>query len=121
MESTYDRIQYYKIGQTKKDSILSKLKTLLTNEKQVKTAWIFGSLTRRDSIRDIDIAIHAEPEFSFKELLYLNAQLELELGLPVDMVEISQVPQSFQERILLTGIRIKGNKSLEKQLQRASV
>lgn len=62
MQSTYDKIQYYKIGQKQKETIITKLKTLLAEEKRVKLAWLFGSLTRRDSLRDIDIAIHSDPE-----------------------------------------------------------
>ena len=84
MESPYDRIQYYKIGHREKASIIAKLKALLAGEEQVKLAWLFGSLTRRDSVRDIDLAVHAEPEFAFKEFLNSNAQIELELGILVD-------------------------------------
>jgi hypothetical protein len=53
--STYDRIKWYRMGQKEKDTIIAKLKALLAKEKQVKIAWLFGSLTRRDSIRDIDL------------------------------------------------------------------
>ena len=107
MQSIYDRIQYYKIGQREKASIIAKLKTLLAKEKQVQQAWLFGSFTRRDSVRDIDVAIHAEPELSFKEFLNLNAEIELELGIPVDLVEIAKVPASLKESILKNGNEIR--------------
>ena len=111
-ERIYDKIQYYKIGQKEKDSLIAKLKALLAKEKQVKLAWLFGSFTRRDSVRDIDLAIHSEPELTFKEFLNLNAQIELKLGLPVDMVEIAKAPESLQENIFLKGSLIKGTKTL---------
>ena len=117
MQSTYDKIQYYRIGQKEKDTIIAKLKALLAREKQVKLAWLFGSLTRRDSVRDIDLAIHSEPELTFKEFLNLNAQIELELGLPVDMVEIVKAPKSLQENIFINGSLIKGTKSLQHRFQ----
>lgn len=120
MQPTYDRIQYYKIGQKEKESITAKLKALLAKEKQVKLAWLFGSLTRRDSVRDIDIAIYSDPELSFKELLNLNVQIELELGLPVDMVETAQISESLRENIFTKGLLIKGTKTLQQQLQRSS-
>ena len=120
MQSTYDKIQYYKIGQKEKDSIIAKLKALFAKEKQVKLAWLFGSLTRRDSVRDLDIAIYSESELAFKEFLNLNVQIELELGLPVDMVEIAKAPESLKENIFLKGILIKGTKSLQHQLQMAT-
>ena len=107
MQSTYDRIRYFKIGEKRKNSIIIKLKKLLTGNEQVKLAWLFGSLTRRDSVRDIDVAIHAEPELAFGEFLDLNVQIELELGLPVDLVEIAQVPESLRVRILKDGVVVK--------------
>lgn len=117
MQSVYDKIQWYKIGQKEKDSIIAKLKALLAQEKQVKFAWLFGSLTRRDSVRDIDVAIHSEPELTFKEFLNLNAQVELELGLPVDLVEVTKVPTTLKDSIFINGILIKGTKSFQNQIQ----
>ena len=113
MESTYDKVQYYKIAQSKKESIISKLKQIFADKEQVKSVWIFGSLTKSDSVRDIDVALHAEPKFSLKELLYLNAQVELELGLPVDMIELAEVPVSLKQRIIWEGIIVKGTKALK--------
>src|SRR4030066_1008266 len=110
MQSTYDKIQYYRIGQKQKASTIAKLKTLLEKEEQVREAWVFGSFTRHDSIRDIDVAIHTEPELSFKEYLNLNAQIELELGIPVDLVQITKAPKSLEENILKNGTKIKKNK-----------
>src|SRR3989304_2999702 len=107
MQSTYDKIQYYRLGQKQKASIIAKLKTLLEREEQVREAWGFGSFTRRDSIRDIDVAIRVETELPFKENLNLNAQIELELGMPVDLVEITKAPKSLKENILKNGTKIK--------------
>ena len=108
MQSTYDRIQYYKIDDKRKENLINKLKALLVNEKQVKLAWLFGSVTRHESVRDIDVAVQAEPEFSFSEYLDLNVKIELELGIPVDMVEIRKVPESLRQNILKNGVLIKG-------------
>jgi predicted nucleotidyltransferase len=117
MQSTYDKIQYYRIGQKDKEAGIPKLKTLLAQEKQIKLAWLFGSLTRRDSVRDIDLAIYSEPELSFKELLNLNAQIELKLCLPVDLVEVTRVPEPLKENIFVNGALIKGTTSLQRQIK----
>ena len=117
MQSTYDHIQYYKIGKKQKEAIITKLKAHLSNQKEVTLAWLFGSITRRDSVRDLDLAFHAEPEMNFKDFLELNAQIELELGMPVDMVEIANAPQKLKEKIFASGILIKGTKRLQQQLQ----
>src|SRR4030066_1505253 len=111
MQSTYDKIQYYRIGQKQKASIIAKLKAFLDREEQVQEAWVFGSFTRHDSVRDIDVAIHTEPELSFKEYLNLNAQIELELGIPVDLVEIAKAPKSLKDNILKNGTKIKQTKN----------
>ena len=119
MQSTYDHVQYYAISKTRKEALISKIKAILQNEKQITLAWIFGSFTRRDSVRDLDLAIYSNPKMAFKEYLSLNAQIELELGIPVDMVEIRDTPQSLKENILASGILIKGTKQLQTQLQKA--
>jgi predicted nucleotidyltransferase len=118
MQSTYDRIQYYKIGKLQKEALINKLKAILCKEKQIVLAWIFGSLTSRNSVRDIDLAIYSSPKMTFKDFLGLNAQIELELGIPVDMVEIKETPQPLQQKIFASGILIKGTKRLQLQLQK---
>jgi predicted nucleotidyltransferase len=118
MESTYDRIQYYKIEEKQKEAVITKLKGLLDSEREVTIAWLFGSLTRRNSVRDIDIAIHSEPKLAFKDFLNLNAQIELELGIPVDLIEISNAPNSLKENIFDSGILIKGTRRMQQQLQK---
>jgi predicted nucleotidyltransferase len=107
MELSCDKIQYYKIGNKEKASIIAKLKKTLAEERHVKQAWIFGSFTRGESVRDLDIAIHAEPQFSFKDFLFFNAEIELSVGIPVDLVEIEEAPASLRENIVKNGVVIK--------------
>ena len=121
MHLTYDKIQYYEIEKKQKEAIIVKLKALLSTEKEVSLAWLFGSLTRKNSIRDIDLAINSEPKLTFNDFLNLNAQIELELGIPVDMVEVGNTPPSLKENIFANGILIKGTKRLQQQLQSGSV
>jgi predicted nucleotidyltransferase len=116
MQPTYDKIQYYEFGQKEKMRIIVKLKAFLAKEEKVKLAMLFGSITRRSYVRDIDLCIHAIPELSFKELLNLNAQIELEMGLPVDLVELASLPASLKANILKSGVLIKGTKTQQRQL-----
>jgi predicted nucleotidyltransferase len=83
-QSTYDRIYFYKITEKQKDCIVDKLKAFFVDKEQVKLAWLFGSITRRDSVRDIDVAIHADPELPFKQFLYFSAEIEGLLRMPAD-------------------------------------
>lgn len=111
MQSAYDKIQYYEFGKKGKARIIAKLKASLAKEKRIRFALLFGSVTRRNYGRDIDLCMHATPELSFKELLNLNAQIELELGMPVDLVEFSNLPESLKVNILKNGTLIKGTTS----------
>ena len=121
MQSIYDRVQYYKIGEAEKEALINKLKAVLKNKKTVKRAWIFGSLTKRASVRDLDLAIHSDPKMAFSDFLSLNAQIELELGIPVDMVEIEDTPKSLKANILTNGILIKGTRQFQTQPQKTTV
>ena len=116
MQSTYDKIQFYKLGQKQKDKIILQLKKSLAKEKNIKLAVIFGSLTTRKSIRDIDLAVYTAPTLTFNELLNLNAQLELDLAKPVDLVELRNLSATLQTNILKNGTLIKGQKTLLRHL-----
>lgn len=116
MQSTYDKIQFYKLWQKQKDKIILQLKKSLAKEKNIKLAVIFGSLTTRKSIRDIDLAVYTVPTLTFNELLNLNAQLELDLAKPVDLVELRNLSATLQTNILKNGTLIKGQKTLLRQL-----
>ena len=117
MQSTYDKIQFYKIGPREKNNIIKKLKELIIREKRIQLALVFGSITRRNSIRDVDLCIYTIPKLSFRELLSMNAQIELDVGMPVDLVELTDLPPSLRMNILGNGILIKGQKTLLHELQ----
>ena len=113
MQSPYDRIQYYNFNEEQKANLVSKLKALLAEDSRIQSAWIFGSFTRRGSVRDIDVAIRAKPKITFKEYLDLNVEIELELGLPADLVEINKVPTALKDTIIKNGTLIKNPKNTD--------
>jgi predicted nucleotidyltransferase len=116
MQSTYDKIQFYKLGQKEKNQIIKKLKKSIANEKRIRLAIIFGSITRRSNIRDVDLCIYSAPTLNFNELLNLNAQIELDVGMPVDLVELTNLPPQLRTDILKNGTIIKGQKTFITQL-----
>ena len=116
MELTYDRIQYYKLSRKDKEEIIEKLKKFLAKDKRIQLAIVFGSLTTREHVRDIDICISSNPKLNLKELLDLNAKIELELGIPVDLVELANMPATLQTSILKEGITLKGQKQFMTKL-----
>lgn len=116
MESVYDKIQFYKFGREEKEKIIEKVRRLLAGEKRILLALIFGSFTRRSNVRDIDLCVYSMPTLDLSDLLSLNAEVEYDLGLPVDLVELTYLPPSFRLRILKNGILVKGNEKLLHQL-----
>jgi predicted nucleotidyltransferase len=116
MQSTYDKIQFYKLQPRQKNKIIAQIKKTLNKENRIKLAILFGSLRTRNSIRDIDLCIYTKPTLKFQELLNLNAQIELELGIPTDLVELAHLPPTLKTNILKNGIPIKGQKTLINKL-----
>jgi len=116
MESVYDKIKFYKFGKEEKEKITERVRGLLAGEKRVLLALIFGSFIRRSTVRDIDLCIYSTPTLDLSGLLSLNAEIEYELGLPVDLVELMYLPPLFRLRVLENGILVKGNEKLFHQL-----
>ncbi len=96
MESIYDALHFYRFGKEEKKEIIEKVKILLADEKSILLAIIFGSFTRRDSVRDIDLYVYSVPTLNLSRLLSLNAKMELDLGLPIDLVELTYLSPSFK-------------------------
>jgi len=116
MQSAYDQIRIYRFNRKEKEKIIKKIEKFVARNKRIRLAIIFGSLTTRDYVRDIDICISSNPKLNFKELLDLNAKIELELGIPVDLVELENLPVALQTSILRNGIIMKGQRNLMAKL-----
>ncbi|MFB3889899.1 MAG: nucleotidyltransferase domain-containing protein [Candidatus Bathyarchaeia archaeon] len=107
MQSSYDTIKWYRFTADEKARITAKIKTALAKEKTVKQAWIFGSFTRRNVVRDIDIAIETNPNLSFKQYLDLSVKIERQVGMPIDIVNLAEAPKPLQASIAKANIKIK--------------
>jgi predicted nucleotidyltransferase len=116
MQSNYDRIYFYEIPKEAKACLIEKLQTFLADKEEIKLAWLFGSITRRESVRDVDVAIHADPELPFKQFLYLGAEIEGVLRMPADLVQVTQVSSELRNSILKRGQLVKGTKLQQKEL-----
>ena len=116
MESIYDKVRFYKLGKHEKGQIIRELKKSFDRQRSVSFAVVFGSLTRRNSVRDVDVCVYSVPTLSPTELLKLNAQVELDLGFPVDLVELTYLSPSLRIDIIRNGIQIKGQRAIAYQL-----
>ncbi len=95
----------YRYYRGDKEEIIKKLKEILDKEEKVLLAIAFGSFTRLDSYRDIDIAIYSLDE-SLEYLSRLGAKIEFELKIPVDVVPLSEIDPKFKWKILTKGLLI---------------
>jgi predicted nucleotidyltransferase len=100
---SYDKVKYYKLSGEGKAEVLQKLETVFQAEDKIKLAYVFGSFIRRNSFRDIDIAVYSTPSLTFNELLDLGAKIELELGFQVDLVQLQDLNPELRLKILAEG------------------
>jgi len=93
----------YRYFEGNKEEVLRKLRFVLNSEEEVLLAIVFGSFVELNSYRDVDVAIYAKS----KDLEYvakLSAKLELELGVPVDVVPLDEISSKFRYNVLVNGI-----------------
>ncbi|MEM1597652.1 MAG: nucleotidyltransferase domain-containing protein [Pyrobaculum sp.] len=86
----------------RKREVLDKLRRALEAEDKVLLAVVFGSFARDQWYRDVDVAVYTTDR-SLDYLLKLGAKLELELGIPVDVVPIEELSPTFRIKILTQG------------------
>jgi len=102
-----DKIKYYKFKKDEKEDILRRLKEFFEREERVKLAYIFGGFTRRNVVRDIDVAVYAVPAFSFSELVKLNVNVEQMLRISVDVIQLQDIDPAFRLKVLRESIPLK--------------
>jgi len=71
-------------------------------EDKVLLAIVFGSFITLESFRDIDIAVYSL-DTSLNYIAKLGVKLELELGIPVDVMPIAELDPYFKRNILTKG------------------
>lgn len=93
----------YRYFRGDKARILSRLRESLRREEGVLLAVAFGSFVELESFRDVDVAVYSEDE-SLDYIAKLSAELELELGVPVDVVPLRELEPKFRWRVLTRGL-----------------
>lgn len=82
---------------------MDRLRELLEREGGVLLAVVFGSFVELESFRDIDVAVYSESE-SLDHMARLSAELELKLGVPVDLVPLRELEPRFRWKVLTKGV-----------------
>ncbi|MBU0488464.1 MAG: XRE family transcriptional regulator [Bacteroidetes bacterium] len=81
------QVEYKLAAKTDKKKVLNKISVMLSEIKQIRKAWIFGSFARGEEKpeSDIDIAIQADKQFSYFDLAELQFQIESVISRKVDI------------------------------------
>jgi len=86
-----------------REEVLRKLRDALRRDRRVLIAVAFGSVLSSEHVRDVDIGLVTHPPLTLKELLVLAGRLELLIGVPVDLLPITEVPPKLQYKMLASG------------------
>jgi predicted nucleotidyltransferase len=97
-----ERFRYYRFSKNEKEILLKKIKEFLSRY-DIDLAIVFGSFVEGNIFRDIDIAIYSYA-MDIDKLLRIGSELELELGIPVDIVPLDQLNPIFRLKILRKGL-----------------
>lgn len=84
---------------------LTRLEAALADHPEVISAYAFGSaVDGSPDPRDLDVAVIVDHDTDRLEpLLRLQVDLELEVGVPIDLHELDRLPADLQFRIWQTG------------------
>jgi len=93
----------YRYFDGRKNEVLGRLRGLLEEEDPILLAIIFGSFVDMDCYRDVDIAVYTVGK-DLKYLAELEARLEPEVGVPVDVVPIDEISTRFRYDVLTKAI-----------------
>jgi hypothetical protein len=97
-------IEYYEVDDV--DRVVKIVKEVLERFEFIEIAVLFGSILRRNFIRDIDVGLVVDREISFKEFNEVASTLEQTLNIPVDLVILNDAPPLIRFKALVEGIKI---------------
>jgi predicted nucleotidyltransferase len=97
------RIDYYNASA---EAVAERLRSILNELPEVKIAVLFGSITRRNVVRDVDVGVYLEPQPRLRDLIKISNLLEDALGIPVDLVPLADAPPRLRLKAMLEGVRL---------------
>ena len=82
-----ERAAYIAFRKIDRNELLKKIQNAISKFKQVEKAWIYGSFSRKDdgSKSDVDIAVQADANFSYFDLVEIQHELEKIINRKVDV------------------------------------
>jgi len=82
-----ERASYLAFQKIDRNEVLRMIKDGISKFKQVEKAWIYGSFSRKEDgpKSDVDIAVQADPDFSYFDLVEMQHELERIIDRKVDV------------------------------------
>lgn len=79
---------------------------LLARDPRVRLVYLFGSAAQagRPTVRDLDLAILADPPLSLDELMRRQADLVAATGGPLDLVSLNDAPLALAHEVVEAGV-----------------
>jgi predicted nucleotidyltransferase len=94
----------------KKETLISRITTVLQTERPVIIAYLYGSFTGAESFRDLDVAVYLDTDIlrntsqTFEYALTLGTELDIEISeVTVDLVPLNLAPLPFAFAVLSRG------------------
>jgi len=100
----YDGVRYWRVSDQDRKRIFETIRQKLLEDQRIQLGIAFGSIVRRNVIRDVDVAFYDAPPISLDEFLWLGASIELAVGLTVDFVPLRELALGFRAKVLLSGV-----------------
>ncbi len=104
------RLSAKKMGQRRKNLIISEIKSLLLKEERILLAYLHGSFLGAEPFRDIDVAAYLDPnafrntDEMFDYSLSLAAELDLAIsGATIDLRPLNLAPLPFKFTVVTHG------------------
>jgi predicted nucleotidyltransferase len=96
-------INYYEVSI---EDASRRLREILSGMMDVKVAVLFGSILRRNIIRDLDVGVFMNPEPNLKRIAEISGILEDALGLPVDIIPLNWASPKLKLKALSNSVKI---------------
>lgn len=97
------RIKYYEASS---DEVAERLREALSALPEIQLAFLFGSVTRRSIVRDVDVMVYFKSEPDLRDIIRLSNLLEDSVGIPVDVVPLRYAPPKLRLKAMLEGVRL---------------
>lgn len=101
-----EKLIFYNLENFDRNKIIENIKNIILENEKILIAIIFGSILKRNKIRDIDVAIYSIPNPNIEDLLALSDKIEEIVNIPIDVIPLIEIMPCLRYKIMTKGMRI---------------